>query len=807
MIDTEDAASLKAEIKRLELELKKAIRQLSAAESQIERFSSVNTMQHDVVGVLKTEMSRQEKFMTMLLKYSKNTILLLDMNLDIAYYTDNFFKEMVGGAPSDIEGKNVYAVFETYFDSAMTGEIKRVIADAVSLKETQIMKASVRAGDGEEMLYYVYITAVFYDSGKLEGVILLYTNITELENARIKAEQASKIKSEFLANMSHEIRTPMNTIIGMSDLMPEENLNTLQKSYFSDIKRMSKILLGIINNILDFSKAESGKLELMPVHFNFHLLFQNICSMQSFIAKQKSIGFKSSYMPSVPEFIFADEMRLNQIFINLITNAIKYTRQGFVSFELDTGKLPGGADDKDYLVAKISDTGIGIKKETLPQLFEKFQQLDSRTNAGIEGTGLGLAIVKQLVALMNGAIAVESEYGKGSVFTLHIPIVLGDPSKVEKPIGKQRFIVTEGVRALVVDDVPANLTVASAFLGRFHIESDLAEDGQAAIDKATKALDDNAPYDIIFMDHMMPNMDGIEASRYIRELEKSRQDKNGEPRITPIICLSANAVNGAEEFFISSGMDGFIAKPIEMPALNWVLQKFLPEEKYTFIDTKNDGANKIDKREAQLRKELEGINGLDIQQGLHYVADNFETYVSTLKQFSSGIKKGLAVIRESLAAEDWQTYTIQVHAYKGICATIGALELSEWGKNLEAASKTDDKSLCLAETEDYCTAFETFNTVLMETSLFSETETETIDIPASDMAAKIRELTEACKEGRSARVKAAVKNLESVSFADADSEFKYAMAEILSLSRSLDYEDVVEKAGAILLKLDQSNTR
>jgi signal transduction histidine kinase/CheY-like chemotaxis protein/HPt (histidine-containing phosphotransfer) domain-containing protein len=809
MLDIEDPDTLKSEIKRLELELKKTSRQLSVAQAQIERFGSVNVMQHEAVGTLKIEMSRQEKFMTMLLKYSKNTILLLDRELNIAYYTDNFFRETVKGKKqSIIEGKSVFDVHEQYFGDAAALKIKRVVERAIQSKETQIIKEKIRYSASEQpLIYYVYVTAMFDGEDELDGAILLYTNITELENSRVKAEAASRAKSEFLAKMSHEIRTPMNTIIGMSDLMPQGNLSSRQKNYLADIKKMSKILLDTINEILDFSKAESGKLELTPTHFSVSALFSHIRSMQSFIAAQKAIAFQSYCSPSIPEFIYADETRVSQIFTNLINNAIKYTRKGSVSFTLDTSMVPG--KDGEYLVATVADTGIGIKKENIPLLFESFQQMDTRKNKGIEGTGLGLAIVKQLVTLMGGFIEVASEYEKGSVFTVVLPLVAGDPSQADKPLENTRqFIAREGAMALVVDDVPANLTVASGFLDRCHIGVDTAEDGQAAVKLVERSFNENRPYDIIFMDHMMPHMDGIETTRRIRELEESRRNAGGKFPDIPVICLSANAVRGMEKIFLSSGMNGFIPKPIESAALNETLRQFLPEGTAAFAGPEDDGAavGNLNQREEIILGELANIEELDADQGLHYAADSFKTYASTLKQFSAGLTKSIAIIRESLVEKDWNSYTVQAHAFKGICATIGAKALSEWGKLLEAASKSEDKSPCFMETDAFCSALETFNDALRRTSLFAKTdETDRVAIGAADMAAKLAEFAEACEEGRAARIRAALKALEGLSLAAggsaAQSGFETVFTEALDLARSLDYDEAAEKARGMLVQL------
>jgi CheY-like chemotaxis protein len=298
-------------------------------------------------------------------------------------------------------------------------------------------------------------------------------------------------------------------------------------------------------------------------------------------------------------------------------------------------------------------------------------------------------------------------------------------------------------------------------------------------------------------------MDGIEATGQIRELEKSRQGENGNLPKIPVICLSANAVQGAKELFLSSGMDGFIAKPIEGPALNKALWQFLPEGKYTFIDTKDEkpAAGKPNPREERIRGELLKIKGLDITQGLHYVADNFGTYLSTLKQLSSGMEKGLAVIRDSLAAGDWRSYAVQVHAYKGIFATIGMEAISGWGKRLEDAAKSEDKSLCFAETENFCSALKEFNADLRNTSLFTEEEEHKTEVSAPDMAAKLTSFAEACDEGSSTRIKEALKELAALSLSGAAPDFEAALAETLNLARSLDYDEAAEKARKLVAQL------
>jgi CheY-like chemotaxis protein/HPt (histidine-containing phosphotransfer) domain-containing protein len=412
---------------------------------------------------------------------------------------------------------------------------------------------------------------------------------------------------------------------------------------------------------------------------------------------------------------------------------------------------------------------------------------------------------------MDGFIDAESGYGTGSVSAAYIPPARGGPLKAEQfSKDTRRLIAAEGVRVLVVDDVRTNLDMASGFLNRHRISADLAEDGPAAIGLVAKSLDENRPYDIILMDHMMPGMDGIETTRRIRELEKSRRGGNGNipngklPKI-PVICLSANAVQGAKELFLSFGMDGFIAKPIEGPALNKTLRQFLPKEKYTLTDADaragEAAAGKPNKREERLLLELAKIPGLDIRRGLRYAAENPAIYLSTLKQLSEGMEKGLALIRGSLAAGDWRAYAVRVHAYKGVFATVGVEAISGWGEKLEDAAKGEDKSLCFAETEGFCSALAEFKAALRGTSLFAEAEEGKAEIGVPDMAAKLNAFAAACDEGGSSRVGAALKGLAGLRLSGATPVFEAALEETLNLARSLDYDEAAEKAREIVDQL------
>jgi CheY-like chemotaxis protein len=585
----------------------------------------------------------------------------------------------------------------------------------------------------------------------------------------------------------------MNAIIGMSDLMPTENLSALQKEYFEEIKGMSKSLLTIINDILDFSKIEAGKLALTMAHYNVRVLFNNIASMCQFLAQGKNLEFRRSFDASVPEILYGDEVRVRQILINIVNNAVKYTQEGYVSFRVFLDS-PQNNGKTRHLVAEVKDSGIGIREEDIPKLFGSFQQLEDRKNSGIMGTGLGLAITKNLVSMMDGHITVESVHGSGSTFTVFLPLIEGDPAQVESDVNMPVVMANEGVRALVVDDGPVNLTVALAFLAKHRISAETASGGFEAVEKVKAAVESGRPYDLIFMDHMMPDLNGTDATERIRGLGEG---EDSVYRTTPILALSANAVQGAEASFLAAGMNGLVSKPVEASALNAALMKFLPQGSYTLADPglPDPVPARPSPGETQALDELGNIAGLNMARGLYFAADNFATYGSTLKQFSAGMEKGLARIRDSLAAEDWKSYTVQIHGCKGICATIGAQALSDWAGKLEGASKSDDRSPCREETGAFCEALAALNAALRRTSLFAEApEGDKIEMSREGMAARLAAFAEACGEGSSARIKAAARELETARPAGASPDFAAALREALDLALSLDYDEAAEKA-------------
>jgi PAS domain S-box-containing protein len=530
-----------------------------------------------------------------------------------------------------------------------------------------------------------------------------------LEVQALAAQAASEAKSHFLASMSHEIRTPMNAIIGMSELMRIDNLDDLQLQYFMDIRKMSHSLLQIINDILDFSKIEAGKLNLVPADYNIFSLYDNICSLMQFTIGDKPLEFRHSISDDLPQVLFGDDGRVRQIIMNIVNNAIKYTKQGHVDLKL--GRVE--KNEQSYLSITVEDTGIGIKKENYAKLFAAFEQLDNRKNRGIGGTGLGLSITKRLVDMMDGEISFESEYSIGSTFQVLLPLIEGDADNMIRPDEGRHAFASPDTSVLVVDDNAVNLTVALGFLSKHDIRPDTAESGKEAI-----ALVRRKKYDIIFMDHMMPEMDGIEATQHIRALGEEHHGN------VPIVALSANVVSSARDAFLEAGMDDFIPKPIEAGKLNSILLKWLPPEKLLDEGTASVGeeSESAKKRLDRLFKQLGKISDLNITRGLSRVDNDRAVYVEILRQFCKGVDRDVDAVRTFMADENWKEYMIKVHAIKSVFANLGCQELSDWAYRLEKASAAGDREKCVNETEHFCGDIEGLHRKLLLTSLMDNPE-------------------------------------------------------------------------------------
>ncbi|MDR0442030.1 MAG: response regulator [Treponema sp.] len=619
---------------------------------------------------------------------------------------------------------------------------------------------------------------------RIETHLLMISQAEEVQRAREQAEAASRAKSTFLAQMSHEIRTPLNAIIGMSELMRVDNLDDVQKGYVSDIQDMSKSLLYIINDVLDMSKIEAGKMDIVPVHFHLEEIFSHLCSTYHYLARNKDLEFRSWLDPQLPEIIFADEIRIRQIVTNIMGNAVKYTRQGFVELRMGMAEL----NNENWLTIAAIDSGIGIKEEDRQHIFDSFQQVDQARNRHIQGTGLGLAITLKLVQLMSGTIDFESEYGKGTTFTVYLPLVAGDPKKAEGRINFERVMATENIPLLVVDDNPVNLTVALGFLATHNIKAETASSGMEALQKIQERTSAGSPYVFVFMDHMMPEMDGLETTKRIRAWEQ----KTGRTPL-PIVALSASAVAGVDTLFFEAGMNDFISKPIIANQLNRVLGKWLPQDKISIgaAEAPSAAATKDD----PIIRELSRIDGLDAGAGLTNSGQNSGTYVQVLRQFSDGGDSYLEELNAALSAESWGDYCIKAHALKGVLASIGMEKLSKRAARLEKASNNSagefSPSLCKEETASFCAALSEFLTLLRRTSLFNSTA-ENKERPAGnkqflkEQKELLKKACELCSAEEAEKIAAALGEFSW------GGETQAALEKIRRFAASYDFDKVLE---------------
>ena len=536
------------------------------------------------------------------------------------------------------------------------------------------------------------------------SALKLMESAKELLKSKEEADRANRGKSDFLSNMSHEIRTPINAVLGMNEMILRESLEAVKNlpkddeavmqifsaisKYSGNIESAGNNLLSLINDILDFSKIESGKMQLVEANYNLSSVLNDVSNMIFFKAKEKGLTFSVDVDRTIPDVLNGDEIRVRQIMINILNNAVKYTKEGHVDLTVRSQEYDSYEKRAICLIVSVSDTGIGIKQEDIGKLFTKFERVDLEQNSTVEGTGLGLAITKNLLEMMGGDIEVKSVYNEGSTFIIRLPqVVVSD-----EPVGdfKKKFdesiatkeIYVESFHApdahiLVVDDTKMNLLVVEGLLKNTGLKIDTATSGARSIELARKTK-----YDIILMDQRMPGMNGTEALHIIKKENTINKD-------TPFICLTADAISGAKERYMASGFEDYLTKPIDYAALEKMLINYLPKEKVLL--NRSTSADKEAKAtvlpaEYDLLKE----NGIDSSIGLKYCNNDWDFYKSILNDFVISYKQRSEKLEKLYEEKNWHDYATIVHSLKSASKTIGDMKLSEIAKALEKAADESD---------------------------------------------------------------------------------------------------------------------
>ncbi|MCL2182891.1 MAG: ATP-binding protein [Chitinispirillia bacterium] len=788
-VQLDETGALKEEISALKKENRSLSRKLKETGYLVSSYEQYAVFQKSVYEAIKKQKSAQDIYLRLIFSNTPDIIAVFDLEKMYMMGAKKTLRK-IGIDADALTGKSFEAIFSPIMPEdwvkEMLGGLQTALGTGKPKKYANYPTAV--GGPGGETYYYEINIIPFRDvGGSVLGAVLNMHDETELHEAVLAAERSNRAKTNFLAKISHEIRTPMNAIAGMAELILREHTTGLIREHALSIKQASGNLMAIINDVLDFSKIESGKLETVEAGYQFASLMNDVISIIRMRVIDKQIFFITNIDSSIPAHLIGDEIRIRQILLNLLSNAFKYCERGFISIHACCEEIGEG----ECVVAfDISDSGLGIKPEDHDKLFTDFGQLDRVVNREIEGTGLGLVITKSLCEAMGGVIEVYSVYGKGSTFTVKIPqkfttykpfAEVNDPqsknvliyetraaysssiicsidnlnvgcrlvtnqSKFLEALNKRKYthvfvssflfestekvirnlgiditlvllaeygesaINTKNVKTLempvhsisianllngtedlsyaensqngirfiapsahilIVDDLITNLRVAEGLMMPYRMQIDVCRSGFEAIE-----LVKQNKYDMVFMDHMMPEMDGIETTLRIRKMgeENARYDK------LPIVALTANAVSGVREMFLQNGFNDFLAKPVEMAKLNTILETWLPKKKrepYTAKDT------------VMYAPAFE-IQGIDVKSGVYMTGGSETQYLRALSAFYKDGSEKIEQLRACCHKSNMKLYAASAHAVKGAAAMIGAAKLSSFAKALELAAKNED---------------------------------------------------------------------------------------------------------------------
>ena len=776
----------------LEIErLQQRIRQL---ERDNRMLGVINHNSEQLRRSYEAEKKLQYMYNDLLLKNSPNMIFLFNLQLQLVLFSSACAKLLKKQDKSDLFSRPFLQVFSPEIQNDWTQKVYAQSQEILESLESYSCDDTITFDDESFIHVQVVIAPIIDDRGECHGTILTVNDTTELTLTKLQAEQAARSKSSFLANMSHEIRTPMNAVKGLSELLSFTELSTLQRSYVNNIVNSSNLLLGIINDVLDFSKIDSNKVELVEGPYELSYLVGSVNSVINMRAEEKNLVLTISAPPDMPRTLKGDDVRIKQIITNLLNNAVKFTHEGFVHMHICGETI----DDKWYLTVSVEDSGIGIHEEDIPGLFDAFSRADLLVNRNISGTGLGLSITKQLTRAMGGDIWVESEYGKGSTFTFRIPQKIVDPQPIahlehreslnvlvvesgasltylinvldsmkvtytsvpdpkelaaldvslfshclfdeksgdehlhalrdrmptcrfggmmnmrhamtltaqydsvlffplfitdiadflnkegrdddKKNIaaeGEEAFSV-QNTRALIVDDNDINLIVAGEMLESLGVDVVEATSGNEALD-----LCQTQKFDIIFMDHMMPGKDGIETTA---ELHSGRSPN----RSTPIVALTANVAADIRNFYLNSGMDDYIGKPLELSELIRTLSCLLPADKISNAPTAINALRKeAGVKQTITRQELvEALDsfGLYTSDVIRELKGDFDEYINRMDSASLRLGKLVAKVKSEVADEDWDKFSADIMTLRNLLHGIGARDCAGRARKLSAAA-------------------------------------------------------------------------------------------------------------------------